>query len=566
MTVINITTPVDIVLSAESIAAYKDRYSNISSQDTIIGRCKEFKSINCSNIIGDIFQYLQTSKKLQDSQIDKVLTLWHRELPVFPPEWDSIAEEGSDASKCAAIRVLTDMLGKNLQIKFYLAYVFDQEASSLTDAGSDVTGRLVLTPFEPKDASMATHGIVTAPERKFCDPCIGHYNKNPLSYNFVRPDDEDTQEKIKAIPPGHIRAILYDWSKHGFNRGNPPRNKNNEKINFNIKSKTPSGFDFTYDQDNSYRIGKSKGGAIGLISRYDGFNLWLYTRYYGGNDYSIVLDKEGKKYVGINLGAAFTIEVSTEYVPPKDTTDKLFGGTNIIKVLVTADKGFFIDQTGAKFLKFTGSILDIKRAVKAFKELGVSSNYDKFFEQRGEDFYFDKDILKYPTVMKELQGENIFEKDGSGRYKEYDSIPEKKQSVEIKCCPILPVIPANDHYLTMASGTDKYGKIQFSQLSIDDIQRAQGALYAEGYTPTNPCCLECYYCLTGDLCPGLGEVFNKLRQAEIDMRTQRAKPCRRLPGVAVDCPEESATSTGPQCVAYDFVTGDTVPVSDITGY
>jgi hypothetical protein len=553
---VTINTAVDIVIGEKSFQEFKKRkkaqYKNTSEGLysveideylwSLLGTCETGITIDCESIIRDLFD--RENIPLSGMRPDK------------PEGFDDLCDFLS--------------LMKNTQLDYYLIYKINSKPNSLVSFGDDaISGSIEFSYIKPVPAE--TKGGAEQPYIKYCDECKGNFN----DYEYGMETDEEFNDIIAdAKIDRSIIINSVDWTNKGFGANNPVRDIDNNPVKF-----SPPDFDPTKNQGTV--LSKTNQGLY-PTARYDGFNHWAYSKYYGGTDYEIITEPiSGEPRLAKNLGKAFSVSVKVRKTPNKE---------NIISFTInpTSEFDIYSKLTNKKWYKvkkapgaavFEKNNLIVKTINKTIDgkfyeittEIPIYIDKSEFDSVMGgpkirsvrsksaggtgpslewtDELPFPVGRERYPT-WKDLEKEGIIELEKEGdSNKTYEPREEKNKSITIECCPFITPVKVYELQIvkeTLSSGQKRNVSITIEQAKI--LAAGRYTKEAAELAEQAECCKECS-CLLGDFCPGVNEVIRQIQNTEIRIRDHEAKPFGG----------KTAKDAGPQCVFYDNGSGWPVP-------
>lgn len=311
---ISVFSEVDIVLDENSINTYRKKSRrDPNSSTTHIGSCSADIKFSCDSVLSDLIAWNkdQGQAGIQDLSVE-----------------ESDSEDVKMSKKCAALGSL-----KENRMNYYLAYVFDQSPGAIKDIGdsNEINGSLIITPYAPESAS-GKYGGAKPPVAFMCDPCKDFFKK--LQYK----DKEELTaifDKTTQFPKS--LWVSYDWTANGFTQDNPPMKYDGKPLSEVVNRTYKDAYGQTKQETirvpitGKYAVTTNEWGMFGIDAQYDGYNKWLYTKYYGGDQYSIIKKSmtDKKPRVGIDLGKIATV-------------DAIIVKKNLISVSVSVEGGFVL--------------------------------------------------------------------------------------------------------------------------------------------------------------------------------------------------------------------------------
>jgi hypothetical protein len=222
-----------------------------------------------------------------------------------------------DKEQCLTLDSLSET-----SIDYYLVYVLDQaEGSILSRRGESTGGSIKLVKEPPKKPS--SRGARGVPDTRpssleiYCDPCFNIFDesiytnaikgqqniaKNARSNSIVPQLTPDNQW---PAAPGESLAP-HSWKKPPYNFGSLPGGKAPYTTPTKARRMgTPSGEN------------PSVGASSSPVFYYNGYNHWLYTKYYGGDNYDIINEGDEGTKIGISFGKVITVRASIEEIEGK---------------------------------------------------------------------------------------------------------------------------------------------------------------------------------------------------------------------------------------------------------
>lgn len=410
----SIKATIDIVLDSKSrtrqiMQTNLPSGSAASLEDVIIGSCSTSIDINCDNIIDIIKQNLAAKMGGEYNHV----------------EFLKLADMYKQLSECDPEDI------KNLPsttLVYYLAYVTNIPEDGLISDPKDPEGvgggKIVITPYEPK--SPAPYGGRQDPVERFCDPCFYHYLANPLAYDL----SDSEQDLFDNLANGKSMDIPFPWRSNGFGAGDGTGNLsdvNGKTIYRKEYYKDPFG-GLTKERQvpvlDSTKLGKGEFGEEDITVRYEGINQWLYTKYYGGTRYDLITlpGDESKKYIGLDLGAAFyvTVKLSTK-------TKKASSTTNFSGIADEYEYKFpviTISATGVFKFKVDQKIKDTVELVCCPEKLPAKQYSITLVKPVGSSGQFDNLQKSVNTIQKAM----------AGAYSDKAVIAIQSMDKDILCC------------------------------------------------------------------------------------------------------------------------------------
>lgn len=540
MPTINLNTTVDIFYSLSADTIFGER-----PDGSKLGTCKVQASLSCGNIVKFM------------SKLDPLKTTIS-ELPIANDLYKKVL--AGEANECELLDLVS---GGVISTPVYLAYAFDGGAGSLNTIESQTSGRFTYAE-EPGDVGYDKIGIKDPIKKQFCDPCYQYYAKNPIKYKLLG----NEWNEYNNLQPGQSIALPVNgenfpgakiYTNLGFSERNPPR-RYDDTIPVMPEMDPRTGEQIWRQRLNTFTAGVSRDGSKGIIAKYNGFNNWLYTRYFGGDRYDLIKPwgrKEEKPVVGSYRGHIANISVSIKEHAFKDRMDEeMAKGMRVVKITVTSGDGFKfkVSQPNTKFYRVIQGQEEVLKRLPAqlLREHNIASATVYNEELKKDEKFF----LVSSKFIDDLIAANQFIKSGiklqenaDKSFMEYPADPVIKDEVTVLCCPHLM---QNDITIDVIQKNDK-GQIWNPGMTIQELQLAQAGLYSESLVDNikkmdeaELCCEECNYCLISDFCPGLSDIIARMRQSEINLRNPL--PTNRI-------------VEGPQCVAYDLASKDPIPVA-----
>lgn len=299
---------IDIVLDAKSLGLFRNnnlsKANKLSSDlQSILGSCSAKVDITCEKVFEDLL----------------LVNLYNENITLE----DYNRYSGSGDKKCDILNKLTTKT-----IDYHLVYVFDKSPGSVDSFDNNVTGEFKFVPIKPKLGGSGSGGRIPATQTGLtydatasdnCDPCAALYKGETLSYNFAASGRTNIQNGLDALTNNRSASITYDWTKdpHDFDTDTITGRPITRLRDYNY-IEIPDYVDKAKQiLSTSVYFIKKRGNVYRPTAKYDGFNTWLYAKYYGGQEFDYIYEFDAdaitdrknpfKTRVGIIIGPKFTV-------------------------------------------------------------------------------------------------------------------------------------------------------------------------------------------------------------------------------------------------------------------